>query len=84
MNLTFHADPSHGWLEIPLTLMRELNIRPSKFSYYDSENAYLEEDCDAALALNALGAMGINLHIDDQHTNGDSFIRSLTRFKGKQ
>jgi hypothetical protein len=64
--------------------MRELNIRPSEYSYYDNENAYLEEDCDAALALNALEAIGIKLHIDDRHTNGDSFVRSLTRFKGKQ
>ena len=84
MKLTFHADPAHGWLEVPLTLMRELDILPSKYSYYDNENAYLEEDCDAALALNALEAMGTELHICDRHTNGESFVRSLTRFKGKQ
>ena len=33
MKLTFHADPAHGWIEVPLTLMRELDIIPSKYSY---------------------------------------------------
>jgi hypothetical protein len=81
MNLTFHTDPAHGWLELPLSLMRELNIRPSVYSYFDGVNAYLEEDCDASLALNALEALGIKLNISDRHTNGDSFVRRLPRFE---
>jgi hypothetical protein len=65
MNLIFHTDPAHGWLELPLSLMHEIDIHPSVYSYFDKDNAYLEEDCDAALALNALKALGINVNISD-------------------
>lgn len=43
-------DPGHGWLQVPLPLINalknECNLEISGYSYKDSRNAYLEEDCD--------------------------------------
>jgi hypothetical protein len=49
---TFHADPGHGWLEVPHNHLTELGIagRISGYSYREpnGQTWYLEEDCDAA------------------------------------
>lgn len=47
---TFHADPGHGWLEVPTAHLVELGIedRISACSYVKGNVAFLEEDCDAA------------------------------------
>jgi hypothetical protein len=44
------VDPGHGWVKVPLALLRELDIadRVSRFSYYNKGYVYLEEDCDAS------------------------------------
>ena len=46
---TFHTDPGHGWVEVPLQVIQELDINKdiSSYSYTDGRNVYLEEDCDA-------------------------------------
>lgn len=46
---TFHTDPGHGWVEVPLQVIQELDIKKdiSSYSYTDGRNVYLEEDCDA-------------------------------------
>jgi hypothetical protein len=81
LDLVFHSDPSHGWLEIPLATIKLLDVRPSRFSFRDAVNAYLEEDCDAGEAIVALKAAGIPFKITEKDsTNHDSFIRSLPRF----
>ena len=51
-------DPGHGWVKVPLDLLRELGIAEqiSCFSYYRSGSAYLEEDSDTALFFNAYRA----------------------------
>lgn len=54
--LTFHVDPGHGWLEVPLTDLHNARCMHliSSYSYMDRQNAYLEEDCDAPRYLDAL------------------------------
>lgn len=44
----FFADPSHGWLRVPMAHIEELGItdRISAYSYKRGKWAYLEEDCD--------------------------------------
>jgi hypothetical protein len=56
LDLTFHSDPGHGWLEVPKALLKELEINDkiSSYSYMDCTNAYLEEDCDMTLFIEAL------------------------------
>ena len=54
-NLIFISDPHHGWLKVPLVHLRLLGIynQISPYSYYDQTYAYLEEDSDATIYLNA-------------------------------
>lgn len=51
----FHMDPGHGWLEVTKIEALELDIveKISPYSYEDRKNFYLEEDCDAALFIDA-------------------------------
>jgi hypothetical protein len=79
---TFHADPSHGWLEVPVAEVRRLGIadKVSAYSYRNGDNAYLEEDCDAGLWLDAKKAAGEEYKIREVNSNHDSFIRAMPRF----
>jgi hypothetical protein len=45
---TFHADPGHGWLQVPRKMLTELGIDSeiSGYSYQSGDYAYLEEDMD--------------------------------------
>ena len=54
----FHTDPGHGWLAVPYKDLVELNIQDkiSDYSYSKGATAYLEEDCDAAVFINAYKA----------------------------
>lgn len=77
---TFHQDPGHGWIQVSLEEVKRLGIKPSRYSYQDRTHAYLEEDCDAGLFIEAKKAAGEPYAFTEQHTNHDSFIRSLPRF----
>lgn len=46
--LRFISDPGHGWLEVPMALLRDLGIdkKITNCSYIHKGMAYLEEDCD--------------------------------------
>ena len=59
--LTFVSDPGHGWLAVPLTdiaaLVVETKISP--YSFIDGRFAYLEEDEDYAVYMDALAARGL-------------------------
>ena len=52
---TFHTDPGHGWLEVPLELLEELGIAENitGFSYVYGKSVFLEEDCDAGTFVKA-------------------------------
>ena len=82
LEITFHSDPSHGWAEIPISLIDYLGIgqKISHYSYKDGNFAYLEEDCDLGLFMRSAEAKGWNISFDDVHTNGDSFIRNFQRY----
>ena len=80
----FHEDAGHGWLEVPMQYLKDLNILKdiSGYSYksYDGKTAYLEEDLDASVFLDKV--YGTNYPLQHQHMervdDGDhSFIRSL-------
>jgi hypothetical protein len=47
----FYEDPGHGWLEVPVILLKEMGIEDqiSPGSYMSGEFAYLEEDCDLSV-----------------------------------
>lgn len=86
---TFHTDPAHGWIEVPLdTLINKLTTKQglaiSTFSYFSNQNklVYLEEDCDASIFLDVVGADYTDLHY--KHTDNDSFIRNLPSFQSSR
>lgn len=79
---TFHQDPGHGWIEVSLEEVKRLGIKPSRYSYQNKTSAYLEEDCDATLFIEAKKAAGESYTFNEQHTNYDSFIRNLPQFQG--
>jgi hypothetical protein len=81
---TFHTDPGHGWLEVPVA-DAEKYCDPRELSSYSyaSKNLkvlYLEEDCDAGTFLKGLKENGVEFSIETQHTNEDHWIRRLPNF----
>lgn len=79
----FHQDPGHGWIEVPMSEIRELGIadKISTYSYQsrDGRIAYLEEDCDAGEFINARKLQ--RSEVEDVHYNHEVFIRALPRFQ---
>ena len=81
--LTYHTDPGHGWLEVDRSELDRLGIsgRISPYSYMRGATAYLEEDCDATLYIDAVRAeTGRNPDYVEKHTNDSSPIRSYQPF----
>jgi len=67
LKLTFHEDPGHGWLEVPVNLLVALGIYEhiSPYSYIDKswgpagdKLAFLEEDLDYGTFMKAAKAAG--------------------------
>lgn len=83
--LNFHSDPSHGWIESSFYLLDKLNlvdkITPYSYVNLNSHTAYLEEDQDASLFLDALRNNHISYNIKEVYSNKDrSFVRGLRTF----
>ena len=85
MKLTYHTDPSHGWLHISNHDLMKLGLNAtalSTYSYRDNSGVYAEEDCDAAIILAAAEDNNVavtrgsieNIHVDKPH-----WIRDLRR-----
>ena len=57
---TFHEDPGHGWLEVPMEDLRELGVvgKITSCSYRKGDTAYLEEDLDCSTFAKAAKAAG--------------------------
>ena len=89
--LTFHADPAHGWLEVPREDIDALGIADqiSAYSYAMAAThkragmVYLEEDCDASLFLDAAKAAGWTIQIVEKYTAEDSPICKYPAFSAK-
>ena len=82
MKFRFICDPSHGWGEIPISLIKDLglNNKISNYSYKKEDNAYLEEDCDLPMVLRELKKHGIEFSFIEEHYNYDSWVRNLKKF----
>lgn len=53
---TFHHDPGHGWLEIPIVWLAKLDLieKISPYSYMHKDRVFLEEDCDYSAFVEAV------------------------------
>ena len=82
ITLKFHYDASHGWLEVPLSLMYQYDLlsKISTCSYRDKRSAYLEEDCDAAVFLEYIEKQGIQHQCIEINDGDHSPIRNKARF----
>jgi hypothetical protein len=51
----FYSDNGHGWLSVKRQKLIDLGIleKISSYSYQKGQTVYLEEDCDAALYMDA-------------------------------
>ena len=70
----FHETPGHGYLEVPLDFLRELEISQliSGYSYMgDNESGetmvYCEEDCDMGIVCTRMELDEIKFEIDDEY-----------------
>ena len=83
LKLTFHSDPGHGWLELPKVIARGLGPAfcnsISFYSYQDRDNLYLEQDCDAPKALDALKAANFTVTHVVKDYNNEAPIRDYKR-----
>ncbi len=79
----FYADPGHGWVKVPLNLLKKLNIEKkiSSFSYVYGTNVYLEEDCDLKKFLDAMKTAGKTIEFVEHHTDRTSKIRNYGSYK---
>lgn len=75
---TFYSDPAHGWLCVGYGELEELGIQDkiSSWSYRNYDLAYLEEDCDATVYINAMNKLGITVEFIQERNNDESPIRS--------
>ena len=60
ITLQMFSDPGHGWVRFPKARLQKLGIadKISSYSYQNGNNAFLEEDCDLTVLINALKAQG--------------------------
>jgi len=79
---TFYSDPGHAWLQVPLDEIERLAVgkKISNYSYRNAYYAFLEEDCDASVFLDALTAAGEGYDFKEVHHDEDSVIREYHRW----
>ena len=77
-----YADPSHAWVKVRIAELDKLGISRyiSEFSYVRGNHAYLEEDRDAGILVDALEARGVDPKFRFHHTDRQSKIRGYSRF----
>ena len=85
LKLEFYSDPSHGYLKVPKSLLRELGIsdKISTYSYETLSFAYLEEDCDATLFIETLKELGIAVEIKEISTEDELELRKYESYSPK-
>lgn len=78
-----YADPGHAWLKVSKALLKELGIasKISGYSYMRGTDAYLEEDSDMGIFLDAYRkAFGHNPKFNEKYSDR-SRIRSYDSYK---
>lgn len=85
MTFTFHTDPGHGWLEVSIPDLMSVGLTPddfTRYSYRSGDYVFLEEDCDAAVFVNAYTQInGERPKFREVHTNSNHPIRTYKRIK---
>lgn len=84
VTLTFHHDPGHGWLEVPVETFLLAGAKFSQITPYSYAGVkgyvpylYLEEDCDVFVFLQAAERAGMKVTVQNQMHDHDCFVRQL-------
>lgn len=82
MKFDFYSDPGHGWVAVELELLDHLGLLESitSYSYIRGPRAYLEEDLDAGVLVQALKARGVDVAFRERLARGYSRIRNYDPF----
>lgn len=83
MKVKWFSDPGHGWLRVKIHNLIELGIagKISSFSYQRGQWAYLEEDCDASVFMQAAEAQGVEVELEpESRCNKSSAIRRFNSY----
>jgi hypothetical protein len=81
ISLQMFSDPGHGWVRFPKARLVKLGIadKITSFSYQRGDNAFLEEDCDLTVLINALKVNGYtDIKIKGSSSNRTSKIRGYS------
>ena len=84
ITLQMFSDPGHGWVRFPKVRLQKLGIadKISSYSYQNGNNAFLEEDCDLTVLINALKAQGYEeIKFRGGSSNRQSKIRSYNHYR---
>ena len=81
MTYQFISDSGHGWLKVRHSELKELGIQDkiSSYSYSNGVWAYLEEDCDVDVLINAIGGID-KLDIRVDYIDGHCYVREYNRY----
>lgn len=82
---TYHSDPAHGFMEVPLATLAEVGLIPTEYSFRDGARklAFLEEDCDASAFVAAFEKrFGARPDVQTRYHDVDAPCRRLPRFDG--
>ena len=77
------TDAGHGWLRVPMREISALGIAPqiSQYSYIYGQYAYLEEDQDMTIFLDAKGLKISDPSINcPEQVDGESAVRNYPSF----
>ena len=83
MIITIYSDPSHGWGKVNKTLLDKLGIadKISSYSYMREGKAYLEEDVDLSILVNALLDARKPFRFEHRTSTKASKIRGYDQYK---
>lgn len=80
----YYRDDGHGWIAVKKNILEKIGIADeiSKYSYQRGKMAYLEEDCDASLFVNAFEQyLGKTPNIVMKDHGNYSWVRSQEMYK---
>lgn len=84
-SFTMYSDPSHGWLKVKETEVKEVGVEKliTGFSHVRGDYLYLEEDCDAPTFLKAYEEKyGFKPTIVSKHTDRQCRVRKYEWYVG--
>lgn len=82
----FYNDPGHGWCKVPIAELYALEIsdKISRCSYERRQYAYLEEDCDLAVFMEAmLEKKRTKVKFREHYADRGSRIRSYNPYQSR-